>query len=52
MEQSYSIRRRWLTGPLLGLIAVLLLVVLLLHWKGRLSFFWSLQNLQVLLHSS
>jgi ribose transport system permease protein len=52
MEKGNSLSRRWLTGPLLGLIAVLLLFALLLHWKGRLSFFWSLQNLQVLLHSS
>ncbi len=52
MEQSNSIRRRWLTGPLLGLIAVLLLFALLLHWKGQLAMFLSLRNLQVLLHTS
>lgn len=45
-------RRRWLTGPLLGLIAVLLLFIVLLHWQGQLARFLSLRNLQVLLHTS
>ncbi len=43
---------RWLTGPMLGLAAVLILFVLLLYWKGQLTTFLSLRNIQVLLHTS
>jgi ribose transport system permease protein len=45
-------RKRWLSGPLLGLFAVLLFFVLLLRWKGQLATFLSLGNLQILLHTS
>ncbi len=45
-------RKRWLTGPLLGLLTVFFLFALLLHWKGQLATFLSLRNLQVLLHTS
>src|ERR1700739_1121838 len=52
LSSLLSLRRRWLTGPLLGLAAVLLLFALLLHWQGQLGMFLSLHNLQVLLHTS
>jgi ribose transport system permease protein len=41
-----------ISGPMLGLVAVLLLFAALLHWKGQLETFLSLRNLQVLLHTS
>jgi ribose transport system permease protein len=41
-----------LSGPVLGLLAVLGLFVLLLAWKGELRNFLSLGNLQVLLHTT
>jgi ribose transport system permease protein len=44
--------QRWLTGPFLGLLAVLLLFGFLLHTSGKLDRFLTLANLQVLLHSS
>jgi ribose transport system permease protein len=44
--------RHWLTGPLLGLLAVLILFGLLLNSQGKLGLFLSLRNLQVLLHNS
>jgi ribose/xylose/arabinose/galactoside ABC-type transport system permease subunit len=47
-----SAPRRWLSGPMLGLAAVLILFVLLLHWEGKLDRFLSLGNLQVLLHTN
>jgi ribose transport system permease protein len=52
MGLGNSLRWRWFSGPFLGLVAVLLLFALLLHWKGQLSMFLSLRNLQVLLHTS
>jgi ribose transport system permease protein len=48
----FSPRRNWLTGPMLGLAAVLILFALLLYWKGQLGTFLSLRNIQVLLHTS
>lgn len=44
--------QHWLTGPLLGLLAVLVLFGLLLNSQGKLGLFLSLRNLQVLLHNS
>lgn len=51
-SSRFARRQRWLTGPLLGLVVVLLLFALLLHWKGQLGTFLSIRNLQVLLHTS
>ncbi|MGH7225381.1 MAG: ABC transporter permease, partial [Gemmataceae bacterium] len=48
----FSLQKRWITGPLLGLAAVLLLFASLLYWKGQLGTFVSLANVQVLLHTS
>lgn len=48
----FSLQKRWLTGPLLGLAAVLLLFGLLLYGRGQLGRFVSLANLQVLLHTN
>ncbi|HWG43376.1 MAG TPA: ABC transporter permease [Gemmataceae bacterium] len=48
----FSPQKRWLTGPMLGLAAVLILFALLLYWKGQLGTFLSLRNIQVLLHTS
>src|SRR5258708_6829477 len=39
-----------LSGPLLGLIGVLVLFTLLIGRKGELQHFWSLPNIQVLFH--
>jgi ribose transport system permease protein len=52
LPSIFNTRKSWLTGPFLGLLAVMLLFVLLLHWKGQLATFLSLGNLQVLLHTS
>ena len=43
---------RSLSGPVLGLLAILVFFALLLHGKGQLRTFLSLRNIQVLLHSS
>jgi len=48
----FSPHRSWITGPMLGLAAVLTLFALLLYWKGQLGTFLSLRNIQVLLHTS
>jgi ribose transport system permease protein len=40
------------TGPMLGLLALLGLFVLLLAWRGQLGNFFSLANMQVLLHKN
>jgi ribose transport system permease protein len=40
------------SGPMLGLAAVLILFIALLSWKRQLGTFLSLANLQVLLHTS
>src|SRR5262249_8327733 len=40
------------SGPVLGLLVVLGLFVLLLAWRGQLEAFFSLPNLQVLLHKN
>jgi ribose/xylose/arabinose/galactoside ABC-type transport system permease subunit len=39
------------SGPVLGLMTVLVLFVLLLAWKGKLASFLSVGNLQVLMHT-
>lgn len=45
--------RRWRpSGPMLGLIALLALFILLLAWRGQLHNFFSLDNIQVLLHKN
>jgi ribose transport system permease protein len=41
-----------LSGPMLGLLAVLALFALLLQWKGMLATFLSFPNLQLLLHNN
>src|SRR3954454_19571284 len=41
-----------LSGPMLGLLALLGLFVLLLAWKGQLGTFLALRNVQVVLHQS
>ncbi len=41
-----------ISGPMLGLAAVLILFAALLYWKGQLGTFLSLRNIQVLLHTS
>lgn len=44
---------RWRpSGPVLGLATLLLLFVLLLAWRGQLGNFFSLENIQVLLHKN
>src|SRR5262245_49263887 len=43
---------RALTGPVVGLIAVLTLFIVLIGFKGELRIFLSLGNLQVLLHEA
>src|SRR5205823_3305618 len=40
------------SGPVLGLLTLLGLFVLLLAWEGQLGSFFSLGNLQVMLHKS
>jgi ribose/xylose/arabinose/galactoside ABC-type transport system permease subunit len=40
------------SGPMLGLLALLGLFVLLLAWRGQLGNFFSLANMQVLLHKN
>jgi ribose/xylose/arabinose/galactoside ABC-type transport system permease subunit len=40
------------SGPVLGLLALLGLFVLLLAWRGQLGNFFSLANMQVLLHKN
>ncbi|MGH7172354.1 MAG: ABC transporter permease [Gemmataceae bacterium] len=52
LSSFFSLQKRWITGPLLGLAAVLLLFASLLYWKGQLGTFVSLANVQVLLHTS
>lgn len=46
------LQKSWITGPLLGLLGVLLLFGLLLYWTGQLDRFVSLANVQVVLHTS
>ena len=52
LSSFFSLQKSWITGPLLGLAAVLLLFAGLLYWKGQLGTFVSLANVQVLLHTS
>ena len=52
LSSFFSLQKSWITGPMLGLVAVLFLFAALLHWKGQLGTFLSLTNLQVLLHTS
>jgi ribose transport system permease protein len=55
VESAGSVRRLRLpvlSGPVVGLLAILGLFVLLLAWKGELRNFLSLGNLQVLLHTT
>ncbi|MFO0927666.1 MAG: ABC transporter permease [Gemmataceae bacterium] len=46
------VRRYRPSGPVLGLISLLLLFILLLAWRGQLGNFFSLDNIQVLLHKN
>jgi ribose transport system permease protein len=52
MMPSLSRPRFRLSGPMLGLAAVLILFASLLHGRGQLGRFLGLGNIQVLLHSS